>query len=108
MESYYSAKTAKLAVRVPPDPTETSDRYLAETSMEERREEKTTQQTQRKAGSRPIRLAAGKRGEVEGGCYYPWFKAQIKSITWLESGQRLWSVGGNEDQQKTSSSCCVC
>ena len=104
MVTYYSAKTAKLAVRVPPDLT----RYLAETSMEERREGKTTQQTQRKAGSRPIRLAAGKRGEVEGGCYYPWFKAQIKSITWLESGQRLLSVGGNEDQQKISSSCCVC
>lgn len=41
--------------------------YLAETSVEERREEKTTQQTQRKAGSHPIRPAVGKRGEVEGG-----------------------------------------
>lgn len=40
--------------------------------------------------------------------YYPWLRTQIKSITWLESGQQLSSEGGNEDQRKISSSCCVC
>jgi hypothetical protein len=83
-------------------------RDLAEHPWEKVSWGKQTHQIQSKASSLPIRLEVGKRDKVEMIWYYPWLKTQFKSITWLESGQQLSSVGDNEDQRKISSSCCVC